>query len=439
MFVLLCYLLCLVWSGPTSAQVPSRPLPRLDASSLQYAGAFRLPRTVIPSDAPTPIYWSYSGGPMAYHPTRHTLYMGQRDAYVAEVVIPAPVSSSVLTELPVATHGQPATDPTSRTWANLGANGAVITNGAIFGGIAFAGDRMVLSATPYYPGSGADQKVSHGTASPTWAVDGKQWSGWKAVGPPGHGGFLGGWMLPVPQEWQAAVGGPFLTGQGAIPIISRTSWGPALSAFDPAQLATTSPVPVLPLLEYPSSHPTLGGYADTPSLPFNRTAAFSGAIFPPGTRSILFFGSVGVGQTGLGDTCYGLRTQDVAEHQHVGGPTGCSCNGAQLPFGEHCCYDLANGDKGPHGYPYVTQVLAYDATDLAGVKAGTAQPWEMLPYARWTLTFPFPGDGSGKLAGVAYDSEGQRLFVAQYHADRVTGSPPQPLIHVYAVNTTGCP
>jgi hypothetical protein len=291
MVVLLCCLLCLVWAWPISAQMPSRPLPRLDASSLQYTGAFRLPRTVIPSDATTPIYWSYSGGPMAYHPVRQTLYIGTRESYVAEVVIPTPVSSSVLTALPVATHGQPATDPTSRTWANLGVNGAVIENGAIFGGILFSGERMVLSATPYYPGSGSQQVVSHGTASPSWQVDGKQWSGWKTVGPPGHGGYLGGWMLLVPHEWQAALGGPALTGQGAIPIISRTSWGPALSAFDPGQLATTSPVPVLPLLEYSSSHPTLGGYADTPSLPFNRTALVSGAIFPPGTRSILFLGA----------------------------------------------------------------------------------------------------------------------------------------------------
>jgi hypothetical protein len=86
----------------------------------------------------------------------------------------------------------------------------------------------------------------------------------------------------------------------------------------------------------------------------------------------------------------------------------------------------------------VTQVLAYDATDLAGVQAGTAQPWEVLPYARWTLTLPF-AQPDAKLAGVAYDAVGQRLFVGQYHGDRVPGSPPQPLIHVYAVTVTGCP
>jgi hypothetical protein len=305
-------------------------------------------------------------------------------------------------------------------------DGTVIRNGAIFGGLAFAGDRMVLSATPYYPGSGRDQVVSHGTASPTWQTNGAQWSGWKTVGPPGHGGYLGGWMVPVPPEWQAALGGPFLTGQGALPIISRTSWGPSLSAFDPALLGTTTPVPVIPLLEYSASHPTLGGYGDAPSLPFNRTMSVSGAFFPPGTRSLLFFGSVGVGQTGMGDTCYGGATADAAAHNTV-------------VAGHRVCYDLANSDKGTHGYPYVTQVLAYDATDLAAVRAGTVQPWEVVPYARWTLTLPF-AQPEAQLAGVAYDAEGQRLFVGQLSGDRVAGSPPQPLIHVYRVHTVhGCP
>jgi hypothetical protein len=408
---LLCWLPLLA-----TAQVPGTPLPLLTQSSLQYVGAFRLPRTAIPSDSPKPIYWSYSAGPLAYHPERGTLYVVQRDGYIAELNIPPPVNSATMAQLPTPTYAQPASDPSSGTWSRLGVGGAAITNGAIIGGILPQGDTMVVSATPYYA-SGSAQVVSHATASAVWTLQGKQWSGWQRVGPPGHGGFLGGWMLSVPADWRAALGGPALTGQGAIPIISRTSYGPALSVFEPTQLGTMTPLPVLPLLEYSGTHTTLGGYGDTPSLPFNRTASLSGAIFPPGTRTILFFGAIGIGLTGEGDTCYGLPTNDMTRHN-------------QLVNNERYCYDLANGDKGPHGWPYITQVLAYDANELAEVKLGQRQPWDVVPYETWELHFPLPRP-EAKLAGVSYDPVHQRLFVGQHSGD--SASPPQPLIHVFQV------
>jgi hypothetical protein len=124
-----------------------------------------------------------------------------------------------------------------------------------------------------------------------------------------------------------------------------------------------------------------------------------------------------VGQTGLGDTCYGDRTTVLAEHNTIVG-------------GERVCYDLANGDKGPHGYPYITHAMAYDANDLVKVQIGQLQPWEPVPYATWEVTLPFARP-ERKLCGVSYDEAGKRLFVCQLAGDST--APPQPVIHVFEV------
>ena len=61
----------------------------------------------------------------------------------------------------------------------------------------------------------------------------------------------------------AAVG-PALTGQCCLAIISRTSYGPAVSVFDPNDLGVKNPVPDIPLLYYPASHPLADWSATSP-------------------------------------------------------------------------------------------------------------------------------------------------------------------------------
>ncbi len=64
------------------------------------------------------------------------------------------------------------------------------------------------------------------------------------------GGFGGGFMTPVPQEWQQDLGARILTGQAKLAVIGRTSAGPAAFGFDPADLGSDhgsrDPVSVLP-------------------------------------------------------------------------------------------------------------------------------------------------------------------------------------------------
>jgi hypothetical protein len=121
----------------------------------------------------------------------------------------------------------------------------------------------------------------------------------------------------------------------------------------------------------------------------------TGVVFPPGTRSVLYFG-----KHGLGDYCYG-----------TGGSSGGDC------------YDPDSTSQGTHAYPYRSQVWAYDANELVAVKNGTKNAYDVVPYAVWNLDASFKD-----IQGVGYDAATRRLYISQTFGDGE-----QPLIRVYQV------
>jgi hypothetical protein len=210
-------------------------------------------------------------------------------------------------------------------------------------------------------------------------------------------GMVSGYMTPIPSEWQAALGGPALTGQCCIPIISRTSLGPSATVFDPSSLASQSNA--VQLVGYPIDHPTLGTYEGTDlAKPFLMATAMGGLVFPSGTRSVLFFG------TQPGSACYGEGTSDPSK---VGQPVD----------GTVWCFDPTSIYKGNHGYPYQGFVWAYDVDDLVAVKQGKKNPWDVTPYATWTLSAPFMAKDSTAILGATYDPATRRIYVSLGDAD----------------------
>jgi hypothetical protein len=203
-------------------------------------------------------------------------------------------------------------------------------------------------------------------------------------GPYGEGisgdgtGFIAGPMTPVPADWQAALGGEAITGQCCIPIIGRTSTGPAAFAFHPADIGTKRSVPTTALLYYVERvHARIGGWGSSPPALFNGGTYYAGVAFIAGTRSVLFFM-----RHGTGPFCYG--------------------EGA-------ACGDSEDDSKGTHAYPYVNMVYAYDASALKAVHDGKKQPWDPVPYATWAIPLPNPWS----LTAVGYDPTTQRLFLLQ--------------------------
>lgn len=359
--------------------------PLVQQSDLQYMGAFRLPGGDFGGSS-----FAYGGTAAAYNPANDSLYIVGHDhqQMVAEVKIPQIVNSSALAALKTATVLQPFSDASDgkmysvKPGETIKIGGLLVYNGKLFG-----------TAYVYYDATGS--QINSHFSSQLSLQGGSQ--GMFRVGTVGAG-FVSGYMASIPTDWQAAFGAPALTGNCCIPIVTRTSFGPAIFAFDPLKLGQADPTPAAPLVYYTASNP-LAAWDSTGNL-FNGTTQIHGVVFPNGTRSVLFFGTHGVGPF-----CYG-----------TGGSSGGKCN------------DPADSDQGNHAYPYQSQIWAYDVNQLLATKNGQIQPWAVQPYGVWKFTPPFD---KVKAGGVAYDSAAGRIFILMPRGDGEL-----PIVLVYRVGQT---
>jgi hypothetical protein len=369
-------------------------LPRLAFEELKYAGAFRLPAGEI--DGAT---FSFSGGPLAFNPERNTLFVGARGSKVAEITIPTPVVSERPDALPFSEIVQPFADPAEGRMPEIDAEAGLA-------GLLVFEQRLVASGLIYYDANNT-QRLSHFSRPLTLATRGA--GPMRRVGQGGRTGFVAGYMALVPPEWQSRLGGPAVTGQCCVPIITRTSWGPSAWAFDPADLDKRENLNAIPLVYYDG--PALGAFEGSAPA-FGATTVIGGVALINGTRTAVF-----VGSTGTGTFCYGHGTGDKTKANTKG------------PDGTRYCYDPSSDDKGNHAYPYRFQMWAYDLSDWAMVRAGRKDPEDVRPYGIWPFELPTP-EPSTRIIGVALDPARRRLFIAQRFADRDEYSF-RALIHVY--------
>jgi hypothetical protein len=377
-------------SGQVYAQTS---LPRVALNNLVYQGAFRVPQGLTDQSS-----FSYGGTAITFNPANNSLFMTGHDSYQrsAEMSIPALVNNSSINNLNTATLLQlfaDATDgklnqinPSDPNWKKIG------------GHLVYSGE-LYVTGYSYYDGGGS-QVLSHFVSGTNLSVSND------AQGPYQVGNWAGiasGYMTTIPPEWRSLFGGPALTGNCCLSIISRTSLGPAASVFNPSDVGVKNPIPATPVVHYDINHPTLGTCDTSYAQYFNCVTQIRGLVFPGGTRSVLFFG-----RQGTGAWCYG-----------TGGSSGGDC------------YDPASIYKGGHAYPYVYQVWAYDANDLLSVKNGQKNPWDIRPYAVWKYNLPFEKSSDlHDVGGAAYDPATQRIYISQMCAD--TGC--NPIIHVFKVN-----
>jgi hypothetical protein len=373
-------------------------LPRLTFEQLQYTGAFRLPSTEAGDS------FSFGGGPMAFNPNRGSLFVGTRSGRVAEVTVPTPVVTTDIAALPFAEYLQPFSEPTE------GHIKQVADDGVSLSGLLVHGDRLYGTAVIYYDANNT-QALSHFSRPLTLSQKGA--SPMKRVGQRGRTGFVAGYMAAVPPEWQTKLGGPAVTGQCCLPIVSRTSWGPSAFVWNPSEVDAKAEASANPLVYYDNEHQTLGPW-DGSNPTFGGTIQMGGLALIGGTSTALF-----VGRNGTGPFCYGIGT----DKQSLAGTVG--------PDGEKYCYDPVYESKAQHAYPYRYQMWAYDLNDWAAVRAGRRDPWEVKPYGVWPFELPFP-EPNTRIAGVAYDAASRRLFVSQYEADR-DGYSYRSLVHVYRI------
>jgi hypothetical protein len=378
----------------TGPQVDAQSPPvRLTGAHLTRLGSFNVP-TGIRSGGLANAGFEYGGSAISFNAGNNSLFIVGHvwDQFVGEISIP-PVggTATLLQGLTDATEGRlPSINPTD-------------PNSKRIGGTLRWGNNLVVSAYSYYDGM-ATQVLSHFLVSPNLSTTGD------VIGPLRVGelnaGLYSGYMGVIPSAWRVKLGGPALTGNSSLAIISRSSYGPAAFAFDPGNMSSTG---ARPLVYYPQDHQTLGAW-NAAGPYWGGTDRITGIALPEGSSSLLFFGRHG------STFCYGPGTSDQSKE---GQPTG-------VP-GEVYCYDPTDSSKGVHGYPYAAQVWAYDADELYAVRRGTKQPWDVKPYAMWSLPGMSP---TVDISGAAYDPTTQRLYLSE----KLATSEVLPVIHVFSIS-----
>lgn len=367
--------------------LPHQDPPLLQRSDIRYLGSFNVPTgDAVGCISGTGQHCFSYGGVFGFNPANQSLLM-RGHAWVVgvgEVTIPATLGKSstavVLQDIHDISDGAPV-DPGESNgqgpWAMLAYNG-----------------RWIVSGSTYYDAD-YTQVNTHGVSGSNLSLP-SDFQGWYRFDPTviANPRSIGGYMTTIPEEWQAALGGPALTGHCCLSIISASSSGPSVSVFDPDDVGVKNPIPGTTLLYYPTDKP-LSPNSSQSNL-FNLTTKMSGIAFPAGSGSVLFFG-----HQGTGPYCYG---------------EGSECN------------DPCDASKGTHAAPYRHQVWAYDAKELLLVKTGGKKPWEIQPYAVWALE-EIDAGGCAKMTGASYDPATGKLYISENFADR-------PAVHVYQISTS---
>lgn len=357
----------------------------LEATDLTYEGSFTLP---IDGDG-TEQSLAYGGTGLAYNPNNNSLFITGHDWHqlTAEVSIPELTATSDPNEMQRATFLQRPEDAADGKLSDI--SSPPDADYARVGGYLVDGESLIVSAYDYYDASG-EQIRSHLLTDVSLGDS----SALQALSPDIESRWLGGPMAHIPEHWREAFGGDsYIGGLGGISIASNSSVGPAAATFSID--AFTEGASATLVLGYPLER-ALDGPEQQSEL-WNLTSTVTGIVFPKGSSSVLFFGTQGVGEY-----CYGTGDE---------------------------CGDPLNSSKGTHAYPYRYQVWAYDANELVAVANGQRTAESLRPYAHWELDVPTPAL-SFQLTGTAYDSQAQRIYVAQEFAEGTN-----PVIHAFAINT----
>jgi len=214
-------------------------------------------------------------------------------------------------------------------------------------------------------------------------------------GRPGH---TAGWFSPIPAEWRSVLGGSFLTGNSSgIPIISRTSVGPSAFVFDPLHVvgekSVATPVSTTRLLDFSFAHrlhDDLSNDSGNNDL-WNHLSRAVYGIIVPGTRTYATFGHSGGNESGIG---YKI-VQDNGKRS--GGYS-------------------SRAVKDNYHYYWL-----WDVNDLARVKAGEMNPYDVRPYEYGIFRTPWEGP-SHRLGGGTFDPSTGRIYLTAQGADRQQGT-----------------
>lgn len=426
-------------SATTAITVTSAPQPGasteplLQATNFTYAGGFRVPQA--PNNP-----FQFGGSSMTYWAAHNSLLVGDMSGNgVGEISIPALVNSPDITTYNIATLLQPVTNVLGQP-SPYGVDGNT-GNGVGIAGLLVTSAGLLANVEDSYDATQSQSKSLFVTGQNFAALP--TVVGPLQIGTTSAGGSTAGitshWLVPIPPEFQAAFGGDTLAGNCCMSIIARTSQGPSASVFTVANVGQVNPIPATPVVGYYNGNDTLGVWSGPGTALFTMATRLAGAIWVPGTRSLLFYGIIGT----AGNNCYGLATSDPINSFPNYPQTAPQVQVPNEAPNIYCYDPLHSGTHGEFAYPYRNMVWAYDANDLLAVKLGQKNPWDIVPYATWTVTLPTePTAGVENLGGVSFDPATGRVYLTEMGFDPggsgVCPAPcaapmSEPVVHVFTV------
>ncbi len=372
-------------------------LPLLHLSDIDYQGAFRLPASSYGSSS-----LNYSEGPLEYNSINNSIFIAGHAHHqnIAEFGVPKITKSTELEQLQMASA--PLQEFSPILDRATGGNPQSIDR---IGGMEFvntsSGPQLIINAYEYYDAPGDNSHTtliarnSNNLAACT--IDGYH----TFLGGAGH---TSGWISPVPQQWQATVGGAYITGQSSgIPIISRTSVGPSAFSFSMGNLtgptSVPNPIPTAKLLDFSLNHPLhtdLSNETLTNDIWTHLSRVVYGFIVP-GTRTYLTIGQSGGHKSGV---CY-----------------KCTQNNGNL-CGGYCANDAED---------YSHYYWLWDVNDMAAVKMGLKNSYDLRPYEYGEFPTPFATNSFG---GGSFDPGSNTLYLTVQKADREQGTYSNPPVVV---------
>lgn len=380
---------------PAEASEPAggeRPLLTLE--DLTYVGAFRLPAGEFGTSS-----LNYSEGPFTYDPDNHSIFIvGHRHHQnIAEFKLPALVNSRTLSDLNMAAA------PVQAFTSVLDRGGATPQAIDRIGGLALingtGGRELWVNAYEYYdaPGDNTLSTFVLDTPGDLAAARAEAFFGFA-----GGAGHTSGWLSPVPNDWQAELGGSHLTGQSSgIPIISRTSVGPSAFVFDPAtRISGEDTLATTPLLDFSLEHPLAADLANETGKNklWTHLSRVTYGFIVPGTRSYLTVGHSGGHESGV---CYKCTQNDG---------------------------NLCGGYCAPDANDYYLYYWLWNMNDLLAVKKGEKASYDVRPYAYGELPSPFPA--ATGVGGGAFDTDTGHLYLTLQAADVEQGAYSNPPVVV---------
>lgn len=466
-------------------------LPLLQQNDWTFKGYYRLPATKHPSDThPAPL--SYAEGKAVYNPANNSLIMtgfkgmnltDSEYMPICELVLPStpPVNSPNKNDLATCTWAGPSKTVCQYIPSMLGPTwiGNAQSNGQMIGSLTIdsVNNRLVCGTWLFYDGDpfAPPDRPSHFSLplnfSTANAGNIKQPRRMKGTYTKSTGGTvnLGGacfslYETKVPAEWQST--GEFsgvtnLCGGSQISVVERAGATPVCWSFDPTYFSRDDGDPVVSTPQQSTmflhsyggdlSFPWTGAgdgvvrYDGSPQMPFNCTAYTTGMVAVPGTRTMVYTGSVGTGWLYYGGPAENSKrvinyvtylpdqfangTQDTIKagrgYHSVAYPAGWR----KLPIvaGE----ELYDDQGSPNNYGvYTKYAWLFDAVDLLKVRNGEIHPRNLMPYAHFPL--PTSIDHPFSLtSGAAWDAVNRRLYIISGFDADIVGYTSLPIIFVY--------